>query len=67
MTDRPCPSCKGQKLGRHYLCEECWWALPRDARGPLLRKDNLAFRRLAELLDQLRQGVPVGQIEITIR
>lgn len=64
---RPCPSCKAEKLGRHYLCESCWWTLPSQARGPLLRKDDLAVRRLAELLDQLKAGTALHKIVITIR
>ena len=64
---RPCPACKGTKQPADYLCRGCWWTLPRAARGPLLRRDALAVRRLSELLDQIRAGVPLHQIEIKTR
>lgn len=67
VKPRPCPACDGPKNGRHYLCDGCWWTLPRAARGPLLRRDALAVRRLSELLEQIRAGVPLHQITITTR
>ncbi|WP_433465722.1 hypothetical protein [Spirillospora sp. CA-128828] len=69
MTDpRPCPSCKTpRKNSRHYLCEGCWWTLPKAARGPLLRRDDQAAARLRQLYRQIEDGVPLHKIEITIR
>ncbi|MGH3376009.1 MAG: hypothetical protein ACRDP6_14820 [Actinoallomurus sp.] len=62
-----CPACSATKEPKKYLCRGCWFTLPRAARGPLLRHDAQAFRRLSELLEQIRNDVPLNQIQITIR
>lgn len=64
---RPCPSCGVPRNGRHYLCHTCWFALPKAARGPLLRRDAQAGQRLRELYRQIQDGVPLPEIRITLR
>ncbi|WP_329519118.1 hypothetical protein [Spirillospora sp. NBC_01491] len=60
-----CQSCGGRKKEGHYLCRVCWFMLPEPTRTRLARRDALAYRRLAELHDQLRRTVPLT--EITVR
>jgi hypothetical protein len=67
MSRRPCPACQGDKLPSHYLCGNCWSGLPRDAKRLLSLRDPAAFRRLSELLDQLRNGLPLSEIRIGTR
>jgi hypothetical protein len=62
-----CPACGAPKGERHYLCRTCWFALPRSARGPLLRRDEHAAARLRELYGQILDDVPLSEIVITIR
>ena len=66
-TTRPCPSCQTPRDGRHHLCRTCWFALPKAARGPLLRRDAQASMRLRELYRQIQDGVPLPEIRITAR
>ncbi|GAA2456268.1 hypothetical protein GCM10010191_89550 [Actinomadura vinacea] len=63
-TRTVCRSCQGTKLARHYLCGDCWAQLPEPARTALNRRDNVAFRRLVDLHTQLREGVPLHEIEV---
>jgi hypothetical protein len=65
-TDRAltCPSCKGTKAKQYYVCPTCWFALPSPARAALNLEDTRAFRRLSDLLEQLRNNVPLEEIEI---
>ncbi|MEU4825082.1 hypothetical protein AB0H37_24690 [Actinomadura sp. NPDC023710] len=60
-----CPSCGREKNPRHYLCRGCWAQLPDTVRRLLYRKDRLAFRRLSDLHEQLRNNVPLHEIEVT--
>ena len=63
---RPCPACGKAIAARFYLCRSCWGELPADVRWALNRKDGLpAARRLAQLLEQIKAGVPLNDIEIT--
>ncbi|SEG44599.1 hypothetical protein SAMN04489712_105260 [Thermomonospora echinospora] len=68
-TDRaaltcPVPNCGHRKQARQYLCRGCWATLPRHARTALSRRDDKAMRRLSELLDQVRDGVPLHQVRV---
>ncbi|WP_119728359.1 hypothetical protein [Thermomonospora amylolytica] len=60
----PRPGCGRRKAAGHYLCTGCWWRLPRHARLALSRKDERAVRRLADLLDQIRMGVPLHKVRV---
>jgi hypothetical protein len=60
-----CPSCGGAKNPRHYLCPSCWRQLPDATRRLLYRKDRLAFRRLSDLHEQLRNDVPLNEIQVS--
>lgn len=60
-----CPSCRLPRQAGHYLCRACWSALPSRARASLNRRDRLALTRLRELIDQIRDGVPLTEIEVT--
>ena len=60
-----CPACGGGKNPRHYLCRGCWPQLPDTVRRLLYRKDRLAFRRLSDLHEQLRNDVPLSEIQVT--
>lgn len=62
---KPCPSCAGPKAPRHYMCPGCWPQLSAPARAALGRGDRLSVRRLAELLEQLRNDVPLAEVVIT--
>lgn len=66
-TDRHtvCPACAAPKPRHHYLCRFCWRQLPADTRAALRRTDTLAFRRLSQLLEQLREGRDLNQIEVS--
>lgn len=62
---RKCPSCGTPIQPRFYLCWTCWTGLPVETRRALNRRDNLAFRRLQQLLDQLKADVRLHEITIT--
>lgn len=64
-TAHICRGCGGHRNRGQYLCRPCWWTLPDAARTALNKKDQRAVRRLADLHVQLRQGVPLNEIEIT--
>lgn len=60
-----CPSCKGPRSSHQYLCRGCWFQVPKGGRAALTRRDDKALTRLRELLAQLDNGVPLGEIAIT--
>ncbi|MFE9099770.1 hypothetical protein [Actinomadura geliboluensis] len=60
-----CRSCGGEKPPRHYLCRVCWLRLPAQTQRLLNRRDRLAFRRLADLHEQLRNGVDLADIQVS--
>jgi len=61
-----CPACDEAKAPRMYLCRGCWFTLPSQARSALNRRDGMpAARRLGELRQQLRDGVPIHTIVIS--
>lgn len=62
---RHCPSCEQPRRPTAYLCRTCWNRLPVSAQAALCRRDNTAFRRLAELHEQLRAGRALARIKIT--
>lgn len=63
-STRLCMACDtGRRQG--YLCRDCWFSLPQDSRVALRHSDDLAIRRLQELLEQLTSGVPLHEIEVT--
>lgn len=66
MSATPCPSCR-QRSRRpgQYLCPACWAALPAPARRALSQRGTKAMSRLQELYEQLTNGVPPHQIQIT--
>lgn len=59
-----CPACAAPKAKTQYLCKPCWFSLPLTARTALKKPDMQAFRRLSDLLEQIRNGVPLGEIEV---
>lgn len=59
-----CPACEAPKAKTQYLCRPCWFTLSPAARTALKRTDMLAFRRLSGLLEQIRKGVPLSEIEV---
>lgn len=60
----PCPSCEKPKPDGKYLCLECWFSLPLEARRRLLRRDRFALKRLQELYDQIGDDVPLSEIVV---
>lgn len=60
-----CVACDQPRRAGHYMCGSCWRALPAAARAALNKKDNLALERLRELLDQLRDGRTLAEIQVT--
>jgi hypothetical protein len=64
MNPKPCPSCGGPKDRPKYMCGICWRELPRPARQLLIERGPHALRRLSELLEQLRNGVPLAEVVI---
>lgn len=62
LTIPLCESCGGRRKGGHYLCRVCWYTLPEVTRARLGKRDPLAYRRLADLQDQLRRDVPLHEI-----
>ncbi|MET7809819.1 hypothetical protein ABZT26_03030 [Streptomyces sp. NPDC005395] len=64
MTELICLRCPNYRRVGHYLCLDCWNALPADARHALNRRDRHAFARLRQLHAQLRDGVPLNRIEV---
>ncbi|MCP9947341.1 hypothetical protein [Actinomadura madurae] len=60
-----CPSCGGEKSPRHYVCRPCWRLLPAETQRRLYRKDPAAFRRLSDLHEQLRNNMPLNEIEVS--
>ena len=64
-TTCPTPGCGEAKTARTYLCRGCWYTLPPAARTALTKRDGLAMRRLSDLLDQVRDGAPLHQVEVS--
>lgn len=60
----PCPKCRSPRAPGKYLCRTCWFSLTPAARGLLNRRGAGAVQRLQSLLDQVRSGQPLGEIEI---
>ena len=66
LTRCPTPGCASRKpWPRQYLCRGCWFTLQPATRRALNLHDAAAFRRLSDLLEQLRAGVALHQIQIT--
>jgi hypothetical protein len=66
MSATTCPACQSPKVPRRYLCGGCWFTLTPGARRQLSRADGIpAARRLGELLDQIKAGVPLHTVVIT--
>lgn len=62
---RRCPSCQGTCQPRKYLCRDCWWQIPQDARQALSKRDSKAVGRLHELLRQLGDQVGLDKVRIS--
>jgi len=62
---RPVQDCTATKRAHQYLCRGCWATLHPRTRTALSRHDDLAVRRLSQLLEQLRAGVALHKIEVT--
>lgn len=61
-----CPSCRTAARGDgKYLCYDCWGGLSLRTRRALQRTDMKAYPRLQELYGQIRDGVPLAEIEVT--
>jgi hypothetical protein len=66
MTPTPCPACHTRpRRPRQYLCGTCWAALPPAARRALTSRGPAAITRLQQLHDQLADGVPLTEIQVT--
>lgn len=65
MSALECPACRGRKTARMYLCQGCWFTLQPGARRALNQRGAVAVDRLTQLLDQIRAGVALREIEIT--
>jgi len=65
MNPPKCPADGAAKPARMYLCPGCWYTLQPRARAALNRRDDLAVVRLRELYEQIQQGVPLREIEVT--
>lgn len=63
-TANICRGCNGPKRRTHYLCRPCWGQLTPAAQAALNKRTGAAFRRLSDLHEQLRAGVPLHEIEI---
>lgn len=59
-----CLACDQPRQAGKYLCLSCWTTLPARAQASLKRRDRLAVARLRELVDQIRNGTPLAQIEV---
>lgn len=60
-----CPGCPdGQKATGKYLCYDCWHQLPLRTHRALKRTDRRAIHRLHALYDQIREGIPLAEIEV---
>jgi hypothetical protein len=61
----PCRGCNGIKRLGQYLCTGCWSQLPDPTRAALNIKDGMpAARRLASMLEQIRNGVPLSEVDV---
>lgn len=68
MAETRCPGCpSGVKETGEYLCLDCWSTLPRETRIALNRRDSkgMAWARLLDLHGQIRNGVPLDQVQVT--
>lgn len=62
-----CPSCKKFRDHFHYLCGNCFHALPDAAQLELLpRRDHTVIPRLRQVYAQLEQNVPLKKIRIEV-
>lgn len=62
MNPFPCRACKAPRNPRHYLCPDCWAALPGDTRRLLNQRGPHALARLRRLHDQIDRGIPLRVI-----
>lgn len=65
MNPAPCPSCGAQRRRGQYLCTSCWDQLRVWVKNALKKTDTLAGDRLRELYDQIHDGRPLNEIEVT--
>jgi hypothetical protein len=59
-----CRGCDKERQPNMYFCRTCWFSLPMVTRKALLIEDDVAFRRLAWVHGQIRNGVPLSEIRI---
>lgn len=64
MNKERCP-CGAARRKRQYLCTSCWDQLRVWVKDALDKKDDFAFQRLQELYDQINNGRPLNEIEVT--
>lgn len=64
MNEVPCHCGAARRKGQ-YLCTSCWGQLRVWVKDALNKRDELASTRFGELHDQLGNGVPLREIEVT--
>ena len=66
--DSLCLGCGARnRRSTHYLCRDCWYALPEETRRRLNLHDDCARDRLFQLFAALRRAVPLDVIEVSER
>lgn len=65
MTVTRCPGCGAYRRKGLYVCSSCWDQLPGPVKRALTTRDARAHRRGAEFFEQLRQGRPLAEIQIS--
>lgn len=60
-----CPCCPNVRQTGHYMCRNCWSALPADTRSRLNRRDDRAFARLRELHAAIATRTPLRAITVS--
>lgn len=64
MRTTVCPNCGNGKDSKLYLCRRCWLGLSVVTRKRLWKKDDDAMKRLYELYEQIRNDVPLSEIQV---
>jgi len=61
-----CRGCRRERRPGEYLCTVCWFSLSNETRHLLRAKGDDAAKWAAQLYDQIRKGVPLGEIRIVV-
>lgn len=57
--------CGGNRRKGQYVCTSCWDQLRVWVKNALKKNDDLSVKRVGELYEQIKDGTPLNEIEVT--